>query len=425
MKGFPNQVSDLRKVDAALKALAALLDDGDQPSDDMYGPELVRAGVAGAGRPARPVEDYIREQRALPPGRRSMGATARGMRELLAMLRLTNSTTVPLNLTPLGRRVATTMRADDDAFRTLWREVIQGITVGDQPNQSHPYQVLIRLVSRKPGITRAKCALALEAIDDTEDELDRICALSELDEDGIRRQIGETEANWDNAKKILPSFAEQLGDVVKRGHEFYLSDSPGRAEPRVGDDDRAGEQPAKRVRRPRASRSVTPETIGAAGLAENDEPPVPPELDPQAMAAAIATRADRLRRHNLLVRKLASLMPAKELYEDPFDILAVFDEGGVLIEVKTLNGEIDDERHRVRDALSQLLYYEAFVTEPFTDSTPLKIAAFELKPTAEHIEWLRRQGIICIWETERRFACAAQDVNALSPFLSEFKSTEE
>lgn len=424
MKGFPNQVSDLRKVNAALKALADILAHGDQPSDDLYGPELVRAGVAGAGRSRRPVEDYIREQKALPAGRRSIGATARGMRELLAMLRLTSTSTVPLELTQLGRRVVSAAPQNDDAFRTLWRGVIQGITVGDQPNQSHPYQVLIRLVSRKPGITRAKSALALEAIDDSEAELDRICALSDMEENDIRHAIAETQANWDNAKKILPSFAEQLGDVIKEGHRLYLSDAPGRAEPQENENDRVRERRANRIRRPRASRAVTPDTIGSAGLGENHEPPVPPDLDPQAMAAAIAARADRLRRHNLLVRKLASLMPARELYEDPFDILAVFDEGGVLVEVKTLNGEADDERHRVRDALSQLLYYEAFVTEPLTDGAPLKVAAFELRPSAEHIAWLRRQGIISIWETELHFACCAEDMETLTPFLSEFELEE-
>ena len=87
------------------------------------------------------------------------------------------------------------------------------------------------MVRRKPGISRAKCALALEATDDSPEELDRIVALAALNENDIRSRLGVSKSNWDNAKKVLPRFAEQLEDVVRRGDGTYiLSDAPGRAD---------------------------------------------------------------------------------------------------------------------------------------------------------------------------------------------------
>jgi hypothetical protein len=170
---------------------------------------------------------------------------------------------------------------------------------------------------------------------------------------------------------------------------------------------------------------VTPTTIGTAGIAERDEAPIPPDLDPAARAAATQLRLDRLRRHNLLVRALATRLGAAgiALVEDRFDVLGVLGRDGILGEVKTLDGSEDDEREQVRRALAQLLYYEAFVTAPVAGRAAIhKVACFELPVTAEHQGWLNHSGIATIWRTaEDRFAGDALAAGVLGGYLNELR----
>jgi hypothetical protein len=254
------------------------------------------------------------------------------------------------------------------------------------------------LVAQRSGIVRARCALALEAINDSPEELDRIVALADLPEEEIRRRINVSKSNWDNAKKILPSWAEQLRDVIKIGGGYVLADAPGRG----NDLPAAPARQDNRVRAPRTSREVTPDTIGRAGTDDDfDEVTTPPAANPQAVLDGINARRNRLRRHNLILQNLAARFNGLRLNEDPFDLLALEDETGFLIEVKTLDGTVADERDRVRDALSQLLYYEAFVTTPLAGQAQVhKVACFESPITDAHREWLNRSGIAVIWQVD-------------------------
>src|SRR6185437_8394761 len=58
----------------------------------------------------------------------------------------------------------------------FWRRVIRNIEHTNDEGASHPYQVLLHLVARKLGISRAKCALALVAADDSAAERVNIAA---------------------------------------------------------------------------------------------------------------------------------------------------------------------------------------------------------------------------------------------------------
>jgi hypothetical protein len=435
MKGFPNQIADLTKLAQGMRCLADLVDAGEDAGDDgVFGEALVRRGVLRTGHSPIPVERYLREQRAKKKSDQSFRASARGLLELFRLLGLIGAVGNSLEVTEDGREAAdyagAALGPQQIAF---WRRVIRNLNHhGSDDTASHPYQVMLRLVAQKPGITRAKCALALEAKDDSPEELARIVSLSGLSEEQIRNRIGVTESNWNNAKKVLPKFAEQLGDVIKRGDGFWLADAPGEAEHEPAGDQRPAPQ-AKRVRnvaaepqprRPRVSRSVTPDTIGTAGIAERDEQSVPPDLDPAAAAAANRTRLDRLRRHNLLVRQLAArLTDARmSLYEDPFDILAVLGRVGVLCEIKTLDGSEADERNRVRDALAQLLYYEAFVTGPVAAGASIqKIACFEKPISEEHTRWLNDSRIGTLWKSGDAFAADALAAGMLGGYLEELR----
>jgi hypothetical protein len=428
MKGFPNQVADLGKIATGMQALIRLVDgNADAKDDGVFGPALVRAGVAGTGHTPRPVEADIREQLTRSPSNQSFRTTARGLRELFRLLRFVDDSDRPIRVTNLGRQAAafagSPLTPEQIVF---WRRVIRNmIHEGADGEASHPYQVLLRLVARKPGITRAKCALALEARNDSPEELDRIVELADLPEDEIRDQLGVTKSNWDNAKKVLPKLAEQLGDVVRTGQSYVLAVAPGRADA-VVPEVLVGPAPRAARRAPRSSREVTPETIGRAGMADRfDEVEIPPELDPAAAREAIRQRLERLRRHNSIVRALAArLREARaRLYEDPFDLLAIIGAVNILGEVKTLDGSEADERDRVQEALAQLLYYEAFVTAPVIGADAIhKIACFEAPITAAHQAWLNRAGIGTIWLVrEGRFGGDALAARVLGDFLEELR----
>jgi hypothetical protein len=205
MKGFPNQIADLGKLAQGLRCIVQILDLGPNPKDDgVLGEALVRAGVLGTGHTPLPVERYIREQRAKPRDRQSFRTSARGLRELYRLLGLIDDSGPTVVVKPEGRQAAAFADQPMDAVQIqFWRRLISNF----RHDGSHPYQVLLRLIAQRPGITRAKCALALEARDDSPQELERIVALSDLSEDRILAQIGVSKANWDNAKKVIPHFA--------------------------------------------------------------------------------------------------------------------------------------------------------------------------------------------------------------------------
>jgi hypothetical protein len=434
VKGFPNQAADLGKLAAGMRALIDCVEAGENPKNDsIFGPALVRAGVAGTGHGTiRPnIDEYLEEQFAKKPSARSFGATARGLRELYELfgfIVIDGEVTV----TDLGSQAAgfagLPLNTDQVAF---WRRIVRVMTHdGGDGESSHPYQVLLRLVEQVPGITRAKCALALEARNDSPKELERIVQLAHLPEvEIIRRISGSRPANWENAKKVLPSLAERLSDVVvrMRGRErtYWLADAPGRAD--AGPAEPAMAPVRQRgLQAPRTSRSVTPDTIARGRtLADFDEDvDTSVQPDPAAAAGAIRTRLDRFRRHEVIVHRLAVRLATTgaHLHVDPFDILALVAAVGFLIEVKTLDGKEADEREQVRIALGQLLYYEPFAAAPVAgQATVCKIACFEGPISEPHRVWLNASAIGVIWCVGDSFAADPLGRQFLGAVLEEFR----
>lgn len=427
MKGFPNQVADLQKLAKGMECVVEITDAGENARDDgNLGEALVRAGVAGTGHRAADIEEYLREQRTRPRSGQAFRTTARGLRELFRLLRLIEEDGGEVLVSDLGREAAAFADVPlEDAHLGFWRGVVRDLAHdGGDGETSHPYQVLLRLVQRVPGITRGKCALALEARNDSPQELDRIVDLAGRSEPQIRAAIGVSDSNWDNAKKILPSIAQQLGDVIvaRRAGEttFTLADAPG-----LGGGD-GGALPRVGVARRAAAgaRRVTPDTIGRAGTVEyfNERIPQPP--DPEGAARAVAVRQDRLRRHNLIVQALSRRLAGEgvRLFENPFDILAIRGTACALVEVKSLDGTAADERDRVLEALAQLLYYEPFAVKPLARDTDIrKIACFEAAITNAHLEWLNANGIGVVWVHEDQFYGDEVAQEALGPDLDEIQ----
>src|SRR5262249_16662314 len=104
------------------------------------------------------------------------------------------------------------------------------------------------------------------------------------------------------------------------------------------------------------------------------------------------------------------------------DIFLVTEALGILVEVKTLDGTEDDERRQVRLALAQLLYYEAFVTEPVAgEASVRKIACFERPISDAHRAWLNRSGIGVIWCENDRLRGDRLAVEILGAYLKKLQ----
>jgi hypothetical protein len=427
MKGFPNQVAELPKLATAMRCFVQL--EGERAKDEWaLGECLVRCGAAGTGhRRGQPVDEYLRSQRQKRPQSQSPRATARGLRELFKILGFIQVLDDAIRVTDLGRQAAAFAGTPlDDAQIEFWRRAIRNMAhYGGDDQESHPYQVLLKLIASKPDIVKPKCALALEAKDDSPAELARIVALADLPEGKILKNINTTESNWKNGVKVLPRFAEQLKDVVKTGgrggYRYRIADAPGKedAGPAAAVAPAAkGAHQAPRV--PRTSRAVTPETIGQAGIGETyDEADAKAPADP---AATARMRRERLRRHNLMLRKLSALLAAAgvKLFADPFDLLAIIEQLGIMVEAKSLDGTPEDEVDRVREALAQLLYYSAFLVSPAVSQESIKmIACFEQKISDDHIRWLNNHGIAVIWQDGDGFAGDALARGFLGRFLEE------
>jgi hypothetical protein len=401
MKGFPNAVADVEKLGLGLRCVSDLLAKGKNPKDDgVLGEALVRAKITGPRDKRVTVQEYIRTQRLKTHDRQSMRATARLLREFYRLLGFIQEKGNKIILSKDGQQIAAFKgRFLSTAEKAIWTTALVGMEhYGGEVKSSHPYRVLLNLVGKKPGISRAKCALALEAKDDSKTELDRIIKLSDFSEQEIRAKISVSKSNWDNAKKILPSLAEQLGDVLKRGDSLFPAASllgGGKSPTRI----------AKKTGATRSSRRVTASSIARAATSEDfDEVPLPSTSDPKAVAAAIKLRRVRLRRHNLLVQDFARRLTPLLLDEDPFDILAHDKTQAILVEAKTLDSSAADERDRVREALSQLLYYENFNLAPSLRKIRLhKIALFEGRISSRLGEWLNSFGIGVVWKERDDF----------------------
>lgn len=380
MKNFPHQYSDLVKLRATLQTEQDLQDRGlDSTDDAVLGYELAHRRVYrfrgldydGDGETVdRRVAERIETERTKPPGTQGARTAAREMRRTLLFLGWLDANGA--GLTAAGSALLRTREGSGEE-RILLQQAIGSIAVADRDGRvSHPVQVLLRLVEAVPLDSRNGMEVALEAVDDSVGEFQRVAAIAAMPEQqriAALKDAGWTDPQLANAVKILPALAIQAELMAIGGDgRFVLTEAGrrtiGRAVITTGLAQPAARQrtqgPAARAATMTATRD--PRQVGRSHQLSGEDLRV---LTAAEQAAAAALVYERTERHQALVRAVAARCGSAGFFEDlaAFDLLVDLDSGGplVLIEVKTVVG---DAVAQVRAAVGQLLYYEYFSVGP-------------------------------------------------------------
>lgn len=399
MKNFPHQFNQIDKIVDALRVFGRVADARQNLADDtVVGRALAQQGVYQFRDKSVSLAENLAKEDAKPRSSRGTETCARDLRRLFGLLGM---------LTPDGSALSARghsliVAADVTTRNGILRQALREMALADDEggNISHPYQVLLRLVEARPGLLGEFLGLCLEAEDDSPEELERLLAIIDgdyVDPADAFESLGISPPMRRNSVKVLPPLARQLGDIVEDDEGRHRLGAP------LPDGGAPGDVHAyTRARPARHPRDVTAGEIAKWKRSETDpdEPPLP--VDPDAVAAAIAARAERTDRHNQLVRQFAENLELADLdlMEYPFDCLGVGEGVSLLCEMKTLDGSPEDERIRVCACLAQLLYYEMFdIPVGINKATLKKAAVFEGPISTPHQTFLESHDCVVIWRT--------------------------
>jgi hypothetical protein len=410
VKNFPHQINELPKLHAGLIVFDRLARvSGDLDDDSLVGVAMARAGVYAFRDKSLALRQALAKERK--KDRRSQGTQtfARDLRRSFMLMGfLERAVDGTLRLSALGRHLAAIAPGSPEA-REAWKAGLRRVTLlDDEGRESYPYQILLRLISERPGLETTRSALALEARDDSDDEFQRVVRLADIpDWNAVLRSIGASKATARNAAKILPALARQLDELRQDGSGYYIVPPPQDARPQTPIPGGAA-RPARPVPglapHRRRHRQVNRDTIAHAPTAR---PALPDEEYSADPALTAHLRLQRLDRHNEIVRNLAGLFTAAgyTLREDPYDMFASrVGVPSVLTEVKTLDGTAADEIARVRSALGQVFYYDHFdVPAELRSNGLVRMAIFERQITSAHVAFLEAAEIVIAWQTEEGF----------------------
>lgn len=199
MKGFPNQIADIRKLTLALVVIADRLAQSLPIDDGALGEAFLRAGIIQPRNKAQSLDDYLRGMGEKSLSNQSHRTAARGLKEFFDLA----GVTLFGGLTDIGERIVSATPANSsESLNDCWRDALRQTRARSNAGVSHPYQILLRLLAERPQIPRALTPLVFEAADDSESEYQRIASLLRIgDETVIRQRVGATKTNWDNAKR--------------------------------------------------------------------------------------------------------------------------------------------------------------------------------------------------------------------------------
>ncbi|GGD30480.1 hypothetical protein [Flavobacterium orientale] len=399
MKNIPHQFVQLDKFYRALVTVKELIEEEVPLRDENLGERLLVNQVIFPRTQGQSIEDYLIEQSANTPSNRSYYTAARETRRFLQLLGLlTVAADKSAYLSPTAIRLLST---NDEALRLpLWRNAILQMGIeGADGEISYPYPILLSLVRDNPGIETRKLMLALDAENNSVEEYQRILDLSNEEFNNILQVLNLTEHTAKNAVKILPSLAEQLGDIERRGNNSFPI-----GQLIVTEDEISTEIPQGSTNQdgiPYSQyRLVTAETIAIDPIF-NTISSVTIDL-----TQSILIRQQRLSHHQEIVRQLGLFCEERafELYEGKFDCLSTMEETALVFEIKTILNSMSDQEKQTIKGIGQLKYYKFSIVSSQMEYEDIKeFLVYSQKPQLSLIEFCTAENIKVVWLEEGIF----------------------
>lgn len=393
MKNIPHQFVQIDKFYRALVTVKDLIEEEIPLRDENLGERLLRNQVIFPNTPGQSIEDYLAEQSEKTPANRgyyTAGRETRRFFELLGLLTVADDKSAYLS--PSAVLLLSTN--SENARLSLWRDSLMRMGVeGNDGEISHPYRILLKLIQDNPGLQTKKLMLALDAENDSIEEYQRVLNLSNSTFEEILEELNITIHKARNAVKILPSLAEQLGDIERRGNNSYPV-----GQIIVTEDEISTEIPSGATNQDGVPysqyRNVTSDTI-AVDPVFNTSSSVTIDY-----TESIRIRQERLAEHQNIVRQLGQFCEQKEfdLYEGKFDCLSTMEETALVFEIKTILNSMSDQEKQTIKGVGQLKYYKFSIVNRQMEYEDIKeFLVYSQKPEVSLIEFCTAENINVVW----------------------------
>jgi len=397
MKNFPHQFNDLEKLFNAL-AIAKLLIDNNTPlTDENFGEQLTRDGIYTYRDKTLSIDQFLQREKQKPKSNRGHLTVSRDIRRFLELLGF-----IVVLDGEKNSRVAITGKqllasTSIEQAKPLWKNALLQLGLeGTDGEISHPYRILLKIVSTFPGIETPKLMLALEAENDSEEEFERISALAKLSIEQIIKETGTSDSMAANAVKILPGLAEQLNDIKRISNRAYPV-----GHVFVTEDEISTEEEIEVPTRERA----TFKEVSAGDIAKDPTINIVSSVSID-ISDAIRTRQKRLSEHQEIVRLLAIINEKCDfqLFEGKFDCLGIKGDTSLLYEVKTILERLTDQEKQTVKGVGQLKYYKFSILEQQMGLSDIReILVFSRKPDTGIIQFCTSENIAVIWRADSSF----------------------
>jgi hypothetical protein len=395
MKNFPHQINQLPKLNDALGVLVALIDGARDVDDDgVVGDALARARVYTFRKPrSRSIKTLLTAEHRKDRGSQGTRTCARDLRRFFRLLEfIARDEAGVWRIANTARTLLTLKRSTDEPrMHELWRQRLLDLALEDGGHISHPYRILLRLVAEVPDLPKPYSGLCLEASDDSAAEFARIRSIaSQLNPTKTMHDLAGAHMARDSIK-ILPSLAEQLGDIVNVRGRLTISS-------RVADvlfDARPIDRPQDAVRN-LARRPFVPRRRQVGGSRRRGAAHSGVSIrryDPDLIGARFDAHEDCLDRFS---RKFPRRL---EQLQAVYDLLIVGrNKALLLVEAKTIR---NDERSQVRIGLGQLYYYEHFDVAPlYPKHQTLRLLLTDRPVSADLCNFLSQCEVGVVWITD-------------------------
>ena len=397
MKNFPHQFNNLEKLFNALEVAKRLIDNNQALTDEKFGTELTYQGIYTYHDKTLSVAEYLKKEQLKVKSNRGYLTVSRDIRRFLELLGFITVFSDKKAILSLAAKEL--LQSQSENLRNeLWKNAMLRLWLeGDNGEISHPYQILLKIVNKFPGIDTPKLMLALEAENDSEKEFNRITNLVQKPVEEIIEEIGTTRSIAANAVKILPGIGEQLKDIKRIANKAYPVENIVATEDELITLKEEYDIPTKEKT---SFKEVTSEVI-----AKDPNLKVISSVNIE-LSDAIKTRQQRLAEHQEIVRLLAILNEkcGFKLFEGKFDCLGIKGDTALLYEVKTILESAPDQEKQTIKGVGQLKYYKFSIVQQQMEFSDIKeVLVFSRKPDTQIIDFCTAENIVVIWRDDDSF----------------------